>query len=355
MKEQSRRKKASGAVPMVVLAVSQPVTGPDPKVPRTEFETLSNIMDAVIVGNTHICRRTSVLEKISSKIALDFAQAIRILQNFPGVDAYISFSERIGIPLGMLLRNKRRRPAHVMIAHRLDTRAKQLLNIFTRWRYGVDRIITLCATQERHAGRILPGAAKFIKAGSTDNQYYYPSETQQGDYILSVGSENRDYSTLLAAIPETGLKLKILSSSPWCRKEVTSRDNSCENVEFLPRVSYPDLRDLYRKAKLIALPLNDVEYAAGLNGLLEAFCMGKPLVVSSSSGLSDYISHLDNSFIVPAGNTAALADALQAVYSDESLRLQLSAGAKAAVEDYANLAAFTSSLEREIKDTISEV
>lgn len=347
--------KNRSAPPQVVLAVSQGVTpGLAQDAPVRDFERLSQAMGAVLVGNES-SGRIPLLGRIENATALDFGQAMHILRTHPRADAYVSFSERVGIPLAAILALRKRRPAHVLIAHRLDTRAKQLLDSLTRWRLGVDRIITVCSAQLAYARQFVPDASQFVRAGSTDESYYRPSGAAEEGYVLAVGKENRDYETLLAAISLTSLKVKVVCASPWSRKSAPASLAQNDRVEFLPRLSYPALRELYHKARLVVLPLNDVEYAAGLNGLLEAFCAHKPVVVSASKGISDYLVHLRNAFVVPAADASAMATALDAVYADSSLREALSSGAREAVADYANLNAFTSTLQSQIAKTIQEV
>lgn len=347
---------AAGQSTGVVLAISQSKTSNTSAcdTPSRDFERLAEVMEAVLVDNTcHI--NIPFIKRVEKSTALDFSQAISIIRAYPNAGSYVSFSERVGIPLGMLLQMKKRRPAHVMIAHRLNTKAKKLFDSIGRWHLGVDRIITLCSTQLGYAELFLPGRSIFIRAGSTDEQFYRPSDkTEEEDYILAVGSENRDYETLLAAVSGTGVKTKVVSSSPWCRKNAMINTLSSDDVEFLPRISYTALRELYHKAKMVVVPLHDVEYAAGLNGLLEAFCAHKAVVVSASRGLSDYVSHLHNSYSVPVGDTNAMACAIAALYSDASLRETLASGAKETVDNYANLQTFTAALQSEIIKAMKE-
>lgn len=337
----------------IILAISQPPSLDQGDTPATDYQCLAEALDAVIVGNVGHLNKVPLFRKLEKATALDIGQAIYILQKYPNAEAYISFSERIGIPLGMLLGAKRNRPAHIIIAHRLDTRAKKWLNNIGRWSTGVDKIITLCTAQHKYAEQYLPSASVFIKAGSTDELFYSPDDDDPEDYVLSVGSENRDYETLLAAAQKTKLKIKILSSSPWCRKQMTAK-HAMDNVDFLPRISYAELRELYQRARLTVVPLHDVEYAAGLNGVLEALCAGKPLIVTASKGIIDYVRHGSNAFIVPPNDADALAEAMITVYKDTVLQEELRSGARSTVEEYANLQAFTCELVSEIRKAIED-
>lgn len=338
----------NGSDSRLVLAISQELAPMAVgEAPVTDYQYLAQEMDAIIVGN----KGQASIRTVENRLALDFSQAFNILREHPDAHAYVSFSERIGIPLGLALQLKKRRPAHLMIAHRLDTRPKRLMDSIGRWRRGVDAMITLCTEQLRAAQRILPDSSAFLPAGSTDEAFYHPETREDRGYVLAVGSESRDYDTLISAAQMTGLSVKILSSSPWCRKGL--KNSGGEKVEFLPRVSYGELRELYWGARLVALPLHDVTYAAGLNGLLEAFCAEKPVVVSDSRGINDYARHLHNAYVTPVGNIEEMAKGLSVVFNDAALRDQLVEGAKQTVEDYANLSSFTLRVKFQIMQAAS--
>ena len=339
--------------PIVVVAVSEAYeenSAHDDDAPRADFVALADSIGATIVGQRR--PRGVPAQRFEQYTALDIAQAVQIVRCYPEADTYISLSERIGIPLGMILARRKRRSAHLMIAHRLGTRAKHLLAGATGWQRGVDRMITLCSTQLRHAERLAPGRASMIKAGYIDERFYHPTDSPQEDFVLSVGSENRDYATLVNAVLRTTLKLKVLSSSPWCRKTQPSLGALSGQVEFLPRVSYADVRDLYQRARLVVVPLHDVEYAAGLSGVMEALCMHKPLIVSSSRGIADYIVDGQNACVVQPHDADGLASALRAVSEDEGLAAALRQGAAITVRDYANQTAYVKALEYEIGEAM---
>lgn len=337
-----------GASQRIVLAVSEDVAmcGREDG-PARDFQRLAEITGAAVVGNSGQTVRFLPVSRFGRAAALDISQAVHVIRAYPDADAYVSFSERIGLPLAMLLRLRRSRPAHIMIAHRLNSRAKRLLDGAVRWRRGVDRVVTLCTAQRQHAERIVPGASVFIRQG-VDSRYYHPLDSEEEDYVLSVGSESRDYETLVSAILEAGLKLKILSSSPWCRKRRVMPRGSPDRVELLDRVDYGALRDLYQRARVVVVPLCDVDYAAGLNGVLEGFSVNKPIIVSNSRGIADYVSHLRNAYVVPVSDVDAMAAALGTVYSDALLREELKRGGKESVLEYANLDSYVGRLKLEI-------
>jgi glycosyltransferase involved in cell wall biosynthesis len=113
-------------------------------------------------------------------------------------------------------------------------------------------------------------------------------------------------------------------------------------------VGYTELRELYDRARLVAVPLVDVDYAAGHNAVLEAFCMRKALVVSGSRGMADYIHHMRDAYVIPPGNAEAMTEALTAVHSDAALRENLRSEAASSVRDGLNLDTYVRALAGEL-------
>lgn len=64
------------------------------------------------------------------------------------------------------------------------------------------------------------------------------------------------------------------------------------------------------------------------NALLEAACLGLPLVATSVGGMEEVLSDGENALLVPHGDPAALADAITRILSDDALAERLSQGAR---------------------------
>lgn len=336
-----------------VLAVSQSVgQAVDAQAPVPEFERLRRLLGCRLVGCDTRARKGGILDRVERVTALDISQALHILRRYPDAPVYVSFSERVGIPLGAMLARRKRRGAHVLIAHRLNTRVKRALGQLTGWQLGVDRIITLCAAQLPFGQSLVGDAAKSVKAGVTDDEFYRPMGSPEEDYVLAVGSENRDYDSLIEAAAEADVRVRILSSSPWSRSRKRKMRALPPQVTFLPRVRYSELRALYDRARLVALPVRKVDYAAGLNALLEGYCMNKAVVVSDSPGIAEYVRHMETACVVPASNAAELALALRRLLADSDLRGSLEAGAREEVADYARITTFVHILECEVRQSI---
>lgn len=160
-----------------------------------------------------------------------------------------------------------------------------------------------------------------------DARFYAPGDEPAGEYILSVGDDvSRDYSTLREAIFDAGFPVVL-------RTSLMAEDGSRHpNVKVMRgRSSDAALRQLYRRAKVVALPLHDTLHPGGITTLLEAFACGKAVVAANSRGVRDYLRDGDNCLVVPCGDAAALKTSLLRLMNDRELRERLGSNAR----DYA--------------------
>jgi glycosyltransferase involved in cell wall biosynthesis len=146
-----------------------------------------------------------------------------------------------------------------------------------------------------------------------DETFFRPMAEAAGDYVFAIGNDAaRDYSLLVRAAASLDLPLRILTRMPIvldgserCRIEVIDR-----------RVSYREMRDLYAGARLVALPLRERISPGGMTSLLEAMAMGKPVIVTASSGVVEIVDPDRTGVIVPLDDADAFRDALARLWAD---------------------------------------
>lgn len=107
-------------------------------------------------------------------------------------------------------------------------------------------------------------------------------------------------------------------------------------VDFRGRVSDAELGAAYSAADLFVLPavLDARGDTEGLGVvLLEAMASNVPVLASAAGGITDVVVDGESGSLVPPGDPAALAAALQRLRSDSELRARLAAGGIARVRD----------------------
>ncbi|WP_445301326.1 glycosyltransferase [Microcoleus sp. Pol11C2] len=70
-----------------------------------------------------------------------------------------------------------------------------------------------------------------------------------------------------------------------------------------------DLVQLYRDADVVAVCLVDNKYAAGVQGLVEAMACKRPVAITRTQGIIDYLA-VDIAKVVDVGDAAGLREAI---------------------------------------------
>lgn len=308
----------------LVLASNHPPTGGCS--PRSDILCLAEALGAEV---TYPESPT----KLERALAVDIRQA-RAAARQADAEPVLSLSEKVGLPLA-LMGPKRR---HVMVAHHLTSGKKRLLQKASGWLHKLDAIVVLCREQERYLLEEvrLPADKVHFIYDKVDAYFFapMPNITPEAGLIVSVGRERRDWPTLLDAMRRLSeARCTVVSGSPWSRQgnPVVSENAQVTVSVALP---YPELRALYARASVVVVPLEaGVRYAAGVNAILEARAMGRPVVATHTPGIADYLEDIVS---VPAGDPAALAGALEKALrgSSESTETRRFVDEKANLERY---------------------
>lgn len=197
--------------------------------------------------------------------------------------------------------------------------------------------------------------AKFIHH-RMDTRFFDPesvdrepvSSGREKDFFLSVGDDvGRDFGTLLQAFQGLDQKLVVRSS------HVT--EPTLPNMTAMrERLNFPQLRRLYANSAAVILPLHDTIHASGINTLLEAMAMGKPVIVSGSKGIIDYVEHGRTAWVVPPNDPAALRAAVIKLSGDAQLRKQLGSGARKFCEEVCSMPLYMKKVSELVGQSLSE-
>jgi len=111
-----------------------------------------------------------------------------------------------------------------------------------------------------------------------------------------------------------------------------------DHVRLRSAVAQDELRDIYRGARVFALPCRvtaDGDRDGFPNVLAEAMAMGVPVVSTAISGIPEFIDDGVHGLLVPGGDANALADALKRLLADDMLHARLArAGRQRIVERF---------------------
>jgi glycosyltransferase involved in cell wall biosynthesis len=173
-----------------------------------------------------------------------------------------------------------------------------------------------------------PARVRAIPYG-IDASFYTPQAAPEEDYVLAIGRDRgRDHQTLVEAMRRSSGRLRLFAPAGMV-DECTLPPNVELTTE---RIDHPTYREILARAKVVAVTTTAPLYPSGQTVVLEAMAMAKPLVVTDSAAIRDYVTPGVEGLLVSAGDPAAVASALDELLADGEQRLRLGRAGREAVE-----------------------
>jgi glycosyltransferase involved in cell wall biosynthesis len=169
---------------------------------------------------------------------------------------------------------------------------------------------------------------------------------EHAQVVCSAGLEFRDYPTLMEAVSllPKSVRVVIAAASPWSKRKNTADTVALpENVQRVA-LTPPQLRALYRRSEVVAIPLYDVDFQAGSLVAYEAMACGKPVVITRTRGQADIVREGETGLYVQAGDAGTMAEAVSQLLSDPALAQSLGENGLQVVEQGLNLDTYLTSM-----------
>lgn len=163
----------------------------------------------------------------------------------------------------------------------------------------------------------------------------------QAPYILAMGTANRDYKTLLAALAPLRYPTVIVAGA-----------HALEDLDIPDFVSVKrdlpieECHRLSRLATINVIPLKNTQAPSGQVTLLETMSYGKAVIVTDAFGSRDYVTHGANGLVVPPGDALVLREALTRLWTDQELRDALGRAGRSHVRETSTFAAVAPQMAR---------
>lgn len=173
--------------------------------------------------------------------------------------------------------------------------------------------------------------------------------------ILTVGSEMRDFPTLIAALE--GLDIRCHVAAGVLSDERTRWIRAVEGIQNLPpnvtvgKKSHLELRELYARSRFVVIPLLPTDTDNGITCILEAMAMGKPVICSRTEGQVDVIEDGVTGLFVPVGDVQALREAVLSLWNNPERAERMGRAARAYIEKVQRLDKFVG----DVKAIVDEV
>ena len=135
-------------------------------------------------------------------------------------------------------------------------------------------------------------------------------------YILSVGRSNRDYNLLISTVKNTFYNLKIITDTLDYSGELPS------NIRHYNDVFGTDMYKFLYNCHCVVITLDNENISAGQLVLLQAFQMKKPVIMTESAGIYDYLKNGYNALVVSKEKKDIL-QAIDSLYNNEELYCRL--------------------------------
>ncbi|MBV8555884.1 MAG: glycosyltransferase family 4 protein [Planctomycetaceae bacterium] len=288
------------------------------KGPRHVFWTLAQRLGAEV----HMPGGDPIrpFDRVRARIAggpQHWAMARTLAGRLGGDDLVFCSGEDVGIPVAALCGARRDRPRIVSFFHNvMRPRGRAALRLF-RIADRVDLFVTNTSIQADFLRRALhlPERRLFFlpSVEQTDTRFFTPGPAtteKRRPIIASAGLEQRDYRTLAEATRDLDVDVRVTGYSKDAAvmkrafPEPLPANMSARYYDWL------ELVRLYRDADLVVVSLFPNKYPGGITTILEAMSCRRPVIVTRTEGLRDYVETPGIVTTVEPGDPAGLRKAI---------------------------------------------
>ncbi len=257
--------------------------------PQTDYLELADKLPADLLDYSCLKRERTRFNRIVARLlGMNTSLAIEMFRRRKDYLVLFTDGEQVGLPLALLLKLLGRGPRkskHMMIAHVMSVSKRIVLLDIFRLHTHIDRFLVYSTYQVEFIRRRwrLPAERVIWTPFQVDVKYFAPTdadEAYESALIASAGLEYRDYPTLIEAVADLDLQVFLATASPWSKRTDTTRKFALPANVRVGQLNMNELRELYARSTLVVIPLEPVEFQAGVTTLLEAMAMGKAVIIT---------------------------------------------------------------------------
>lgn len=315
--------------------------------PKTPYVELARAIDADVIDATYLAHNGhAVSRRVGRRVGLVDGQVVETFLRRARYRHIVAWADRIGLELALLFKLARSRKDLVLVSNWLMGSSKRPFLDFARVQTHLGTIIGFGSVQLELAAKrySLPPKMLHLALQPVDESFWAPTGRTTEDLICSVGcvSGFRDYRTLVQAAQGLPVRVELavgsLILSERHRRERARLFQAAIPPSELPvNISYrldlppSDLRELYSRSRFVVMPLEDVDFDAGVTSITEAMAMGKAVVTTRNRGQVDVINDGVEGLYVPPNDPGALREAITHLLENPGEAERMGAAGRAAV------------------------
>ncbi|HVC30293.1 MAG TPA: glycosyltransferase family 4 protein [Steroidobacteraceae bacterium] len=166
-----------------------------------------------------------------------------------------------------------------------------------------------------------------------------PENLKDGGYVFCGGRTNRDFDTVLEAVTRLGVRtILVVGETTRFRRDVP------DFVTVHRNIPPSRFQSLIEEAGVVVIALERPDISSGQVVLMQAMRCAKPIVVSATAGIDDYVADGVDVLLFEPGSAPDLAARLQLILGDAGRRRALGEAAGATYDSRFNSAAFARDL-----------
>lgn len=327
--------------------------------PRKDYVELARALDADVLDADYMERRASgAARTIARHGGLSVGQLVEAVLRGGRYRHVIAWADRFGLPLATAHKIGRLHRDLVMVSGWLSPPKKAVFLRRLKVHSHLHAIINYSSVQMEFAAAELgvPREKLFLALQPVDDRFWRPSTAPAQDhFIAAAGSEGRDYLTLLHAVRGLDVQVELAVGHSFSAvgdtrgKEVRARIGDIEREGLPPNVrrgtlSPLRLRELYARARFMVVPLQDLDYDAGVTAIVEAMAMAKAVIVTRTRGQVDVLRDGEHGLYVPPGNPRAMRAAIEHLLAHPEEADRMGRAGRALIEERHTLDGYTARL-----------
>lgn len=194
----------------------------------------------------------------------------------------------------------------------------------------LDALWVLSDAQLQPLRDLVPGVPVHYVRFGIDASFFRPQPAPAAPRVVSVGGDrDRDAETLFAALslvhdarPDAELVVQTASD--------LTPPSGVRTIRHLP---HTELRELYASASVVAIATRENLHVSGMTVSLEAMATGRPVAITRTPGMDDYVADGETGLLSAPSDAAALAANVLQLLEDPARAAVMGAAGRRSVEE----------------------